>query len=389
MARSSDYYILYQTWAKVRRGQLIEDIDNQRLAGWPDKTEKELYGKVAELSLYIWALESYHVSNFTSLEADVIIDRIVEITETSSGIRLSAYPCVKTYNVDVSGSVNNALFTLTNRFTALTDTFASYAGKANQFVKVNGGETGLTTGSIAGADISYTPGAAGTTLTATTVKEGLDQIDAHVITNTAGIATNDAFRTDVDSTGTGIVVKFTNSPTTPRYIKRTITASTNISITNGDGVSGNPTIATSLTPSFTTVTATGNVTVGGNIVVTGLVDGVDISIADGLNLKRAGGQNSMLQDINMNALYRVMNAPTAVANGQVTTYEQVVRTTGDQAGLTGVKEWSNQSVFAGAIIKDNVPLAATLTVDPDEQLIVGSGYDVNGTLDVHGDFFVV
>ena len=57
----------------------------------------------------------------------------------------------------------------------------------------------------------------------------------------------------------GIVVQ---TAVTPTFAARTIASGTNIAVTNGSGVSGNPSIATSLTPTFTTVdTNSGNVTI--------------------------------------------------------------------------------------------------------------------------------
>ena len=101
----------------------------------------------------------------------------------------------------------------------------------------------------------------------------------------------------------GIVVQ---TAVTPTFAARTIASGTNIAVTNPDGVSGNPSIATSLTPTFTTVdTNSGNVTitsdgtsrpkfkgVGDSSIGSGAITGFELykgaSVAARMNLDAGG-----------------------------------------------------------------------------------------------------
>lgn len=75
--------------------------------------------------------------------------------------------------------------------------------------------------------------------------EDLASVDANG--GSGGSATLDAILTAIEALATAGIMVRTGSGT---VATRTITAGAGISVTNGDGVSGNPTIAASLTPAI-------------------------------------------------------------------------------------------------------------------------------------------
>lgn len=112
------------------------------------------------------------------------------------------------------------------------------------------GRTGTvvsTAGDYSGSLISNTPAG---TISATNVQSALNELDADIQTNAADIATNAAAIAtkqplDADLTAiaalssTGLIARTGAGSVSAR----SVAGSSNISVTNGDGVSGNPTVA--------------------------------------------------------------------------------------------------------------------------------------------------
>lgn len=171
--------------------------------------------------------------------------------------------------------------------------------------------------------------------------------------------------TNIDALGTnGIVVKSGTSALT-----RTITGSADITVTNGDGVSGNPTLTlsnTSVTPgtyNSVTVDAKGRVTAASNVLdgssVVAATNGEATSIAIGKAVYVSSGDTVRLANANAASTKNVVGlvydaSISAAATGSISTSGVVTATTtqwdavtGQSGGLTAGSKYYLSNTTAG------------------------------------------
>ena len=225
----------------------------------------------------------------TSYTAADVLTKIKTVDGASSGLDADLLDGLNTSSSDTSGNTvvtrnsgNFSAGTITASFVGnitgnvtgnLTGTVTGNATNVDGIVALNNGGTGATTaanartnlglgtiatqasnsvsitgGSIAGiTDLAIADGGTGaSTVTQARTNLGLVigsdiQPFSNDLTALSGLGSN------------GIIVKTGTGSAT----SRTITAGTNISITNGDGVAGNPTITGSSTPTVSSITKTG------------------------------------------------------------------------------------------------------------------------------------
>lgn len=155
----------------------------------------------------------------------------------------------------------------------------------------------------------------------------------------------DTYLTNLAASGNGIIVK--NGTTA---LSRTITGTSDITVTNGDGIGGNPTIAlanTTVTPGTynrVTVDAKGRVTAGSNVQdsssVVNATNGEAASIAIGKAVYISGADTIRLANANAagtkNVIGLVFDASiAAAATGAISTSGVVTATTGQWDAVTG------------------------------------------------------
>ncbi len=185
----------------------------------------------------------------------------VNVTPNGTGVfALTSATQAVPLRLYASGGANYVALKAGTLSSDITFTWPTGAGVANQFLQTNG-TSGTPSLSFASAvtSVQISTGSAGITLGGT-----------NPITTTGNISIDlDSGLNALVALGTGIVAK-TAAAT---YAARTITGSTNIGITNGTGVSGDPTIALNTTvtglTALTSTTLTGTTTVGGNISIAG------------------------------------------------------------------------------------------------------------------------
>jgi hypothetical protein len=159
------------------------------------------------------------------------------------------------------------------------------------------GRTGVVVsqaGDYSGALISNTPAG---TISSTNVQSAINELDGDVQSNTSAISsltTQVANKQPLDSDLTAIAALSTNGliarTGSGTASARTLTAGANIQVTNGDGVSGNPTVALSgIVPianggtNLSTVPANGQLLIGNgtNYTLAQLIAGTGISVVNG------------------------------------------------------------------------------------------------------------
>lgn len=160
-----------------------------------------------------------------------------------------------------------------------------------------------------------------------------------------GAQPSSTYLTNLDALGNGIVVK--NGTTA---LARTITGSADITVTNGNGVAGNPTLTlsdTTVTPgtyNSVTVDAKGRVTAASNVLdgssVVSATNGEGASIAIGKAVYISAGDTVRLANANAGSTKNVVGlvydaSIASSATGSISTTGVVTATTGQWDAVTG------------------------------------------------------
>jgi hypothetical protein len=136
--------------------------------------------------------------------------------------------------------------------------------------------------------------------------------------------------------------------------KATLTAGTNIAITNGTGTIS---IATIATPSFTTVTTTGNATVGGDLAV----NGGDITISGSNNTVSVFNANATTFNIGAQATAVNIGAATGTLTVNNATLAAKAITASTTLGVTGNATIGGTLTVTGTITGSITGNAGTVT----------------------------